>query len=177
MNPTTHQKSECKIGTNASTDASTIILDVRLLSHNARDVPRARKGSRMKSDSLQSNPSVNRVFPGDREHSIAFPNRTDHVEYNGVVRPFQLLWRGHPETAPNSSNPATSSARDSHATRKHAKAQCFAPNARREKRLDLGSATRNATPHDAMHRVAWALGPGSMQEDEFDSLFGASLIY
>jgi hypothetical protein len=28
--------------------------------------------------------------------------------------------------------------------------------ARLEKRLDLGSATRNATPHSAMHRVAWA---------------------
>jgi hypothetical protein len=29
--------------------------------------------------------------------------------------------------------------------------------ARLEKRLDLGSATRNATPHSAKHRVAWAL--------------------
>ena len=46
----------------------------------------------------------------------------------------------------NSSNPTPSADDDSSATRRCEELQCFGDLARRERRLDFGEATRNATP-------------------------------
>ena len=56
-----------------------------------------------------------------------------------------------------SSNTTPSADDDSRATRRCAKPRCFGDSARRERRLDFGSATRNSTPQATRTEPAWKL--------------------
>jgi hypothetical protein len=79
---------------------------------------------------------------------------TCSADMEGVIRSIPWFQGNHTV----SSNPTAPTGVDRYQT-EPCKTPVFRRLSRLEKRLDLGSATRNATPRSAMHRVAWALQP------------------